>query len=104
MAQRLRALRERLADSASTAIILVTLDHPLVLAETHRLAERLRGRGLAPAAVLVNRVGIAGLAEHAAPASAAGGWDAPAFAAPEIDQSTGTAPLRDFARRWRRVR
>jgi arsenite-transporting ATPase len=104
LAQRLRALRERLADPASTAIILVTLDQPLVLAESHRLAERLRGRGLAPAAVLMNRGGMAGMAEHAAPVSAAGGWDAPVFEAPEIDQPTGTATLREFARRWRRVR
>lgn len=54
-ARRLRDLQERLADPSRTAIILVTLEEPLVRAETRRLAERLRERGLAPAAVLVNQ-------------------------------------------------
>jgi arsenite/tail-anchored protein-transporting ATPase len=43
LAKRLRALRERLADPARTAIVVVTLDEPLVAAETGRLIERLRG-------------------------------------------------------------
>lgn len=54
-ARRMRALQERLSDPSRTAIILVTLDEPIVRAETRRLHERLRGMDLQPAAILLNR-------------------------------------------------
>ncbi len=54
-ARRMRALQERLSDPSRTAIILVTLDEPIVRAETRRLHERLRGLDLHPAAILLNR-------------------------------------------------
>ncbi|HUE76850.1 MAG TPA: ArsA-related P-loop ATPase [Longimicrobiales bacterium] len=54
-ARRMRALQERLSDPSRTAIILVTLDEPIVRAETRRLRNALRGLGLAPAAILLNR-------------------------------------------------
>lgn len=105
LAKRLRALSERLADPSRTAIILVTLEEPLVRAETRRLALRLRERGLEPAALIVNRVTgpPAGAGRDAALQDAAPDPQVPGvtvFTAPEVARPVGARALRELAGRW----
>lgn len=93
-ARRFRALRERLSDPARTAIVVVTLEEPMVLAETRRLVERLEQAGLSTAALLVNR---------ADPRAAAPMGDLPplpTFRAPVVTEPVGVDALRAFARAW----
>lgn len=61
----LQAMAALLGDPARTAFVLVTLAEPMALAETVRAREALNRLGLAPAAIVVNRL---------TPADAAGGW------------------------------
>jgi arsenite/tail-anchored protein-transporting ATPase len=101
LAKRFRALRERLADPSRTAIIVVTLEEPLVQAETGRLIETLRHQGLPLAAVVVNHAG-----DHPIPRSGDGSGPAhgvPTFRAPTVPEPTGPDALRAFARAWERV-
>lgn len=97
-ARRLRALQERLSDPSRTAIVIVTLDEPLVQAETRRLIRRLHRHGLAAAAVVVNRAGPGG------------GWSPedetgapPVFRAPEVEEPVGTPRLRSLMDAWERT-
>ncbi|HUG39356.1 MAG TPA: ArsA-related P-loop ATPase [Longimicrobiales bacterium] len=92
-ARRLRALQERLSDPSRTAIVIVTLDEPLVRAETRRLLGQLDRHGLAPAAVLVNR----------APGARAEGLRPPAFRAPEVPEPVGADRLRALGLGWERI-
>jgi arsenite/tail-anchored protein-transporting ATPase len=97
LARRLRALRERLSDPNRTAIVVVTLDEPLVRAETRRLLEKLAGLGLPAAAVLVNRLlpAVPPPADIATPGT-------PVFRATEVRDPRGPA-LRPFAEAWERI-
>jgi arsenite/tail-anchored protein-transporting ATPase len=90
LAKRFRALRERLADPSRTAIVVVTLEEPLVRAETGRLLERLRQLDLPAAAVVVNRADHGTAAAH----------DLPTFRAPTVPEPTGPDALRAFTRAW----
>ena len=96
-ARRLRALQERLSDPSRTAIVIVTLDEPIVRAETRRLLDRLRDRGIEPAAVLVNRAGPGSPDDDLA----AGFPGTPVFLAPERTEPVGADALRSLARGWR---
>jgi arsenite/tail-anchored protein-transporting ATPase len=98
LARRLRGLRERLADPARTAILVVTLDEPVVAAETERLIGQLRGMHLTPAAVLVNHA--AGGRGFEAPEYVA---ELPVFALPTVPEPTGAAALLSFIDSWERV-
>jgi arsenite/tail-anchored protein-transporting ATPase len=101
LAKRFRALREWLADPSRTAIIVVTLEEPLVRAETGRLIERLRQLGLPVAAVVVNR---AGGDPPAAPGETAGpAHGLPMFRAPLVPEPTGPDALLAFSRAWELV-
>jgi arsenite/tail-anchored protein-transporting ATPase len=94
LAKRFRALRERLADPSRTAIVVVTLEEALVLAETRRLVQRLDGMGLSAAALLVNRA-------HLGEAGPVGDLpDLPTFRAPVVREPVGADALRAFARAW----
>jgi arsenite/tail-anchored protein-transporting ATPase len=97
-ARGLRALRARLTDPAETAVWLVTLPEPMVVAETRRLAERLAALGMPPQALLVNRAG-GKAAEVPVPAGV------PLVAtAPEWQYGpAGAEALRAFSNGWRRI-
>ena len=90
-AKRFRGLRDRLTDSSRTAIVAVTLDEPMVRAETHRLVDRLQELQLPLGAVVVNRS-----------RGRTSDWDVPVFHAPEVDEPRGEQPLGSFFRSWRR--
>lgn len=92
-AKRFRGLRERLADPTRTAIVIVTLDDPVVRAETRRLAARLTALGLAPAAAVVNR----------ATGPVGPEMGVPTFAAPLITEPVGAHALAAFAGAWERA-
>lgn len=54
-AKRLKSLRAILSDATHTAVFVVTLDEPMVQAETDRLRTALRDAGIAEAGVIMNR-------------------------------------------------
>jgi arsenite-transporting ATPase len=98
LSRELRTLRDTLHDAASSAVIIVMLDEPMVRAETGRLAEALAAAGVRVAGVVVNR-------------SAAGGRERPApfdengepvvMRAPALDRGPiGVDALRGFIDRW----
>lgn len=89
-AKRFRGLRERLTDSARTAIVAVTLDEPMVKAETRRLLDRVDQLQLPLGAVVVNRSG-----------GGASGGDVPVFFAPDVAEPRGEQALISFFRSWR---
>jgi arsenite/tail-anchored protein-transporting ATPase len=97
LARRLRALRERLVDPTRTSVVVVTVDEPLVLAETHRLLDRIRQLGLPVGAVLLNR------ADPDTRDVPGFGPMVPVFRAPAVDEPTGADGLRAFAAAWERV-
>ncbi|MGH7504266.1 MAG: hypothetical protein ACRELX_01380, partial [Longimicrobiales bacterium] len=82
-----------------TGAVVVTLDEPLVRAETERLHAALAAAGVAVAAVVVNRAGP-GAAER---------WrdlapEVPLFATPESDAPpAGEDALRTFLESWERL-
>jgi arsenite-transporting ATPase len=99
LSRELRALRDRLHDPASASVIIVTLDEPMVRAETERLAAALGRADVRIAAVLVNRAAGAAEAQHAtvgAVSDAAAMIRAPALDPPPI----GERALRGFVGRW----
>jgi len=97
LSRELRALRDTLHDTASAAVVTVTLDEPVVRAETDRLAAALDNAGIRMAAVLLNR------AEASAP-DGSGRSQAGAAAlirAPVVDPPpVGRSALRGFAATW----
>ncbi|MBW3627754.1 MAG: ArsA family ATPase [Gemmatimonadetes bacterium] len=103
----LRAVRELLQDPAATWLVAVALPESLSVAETRRLLSRLRGLGIAPGALLVNRAltqdgAVRGSAEILALRSLA---EAVPFAG-TTDESTGPVgpdALAAFASRWREI-
>lgn len=104
----LRGLRARLEDRAHTWVLAVALPEALSVPETARLAARLDGLGVAPGALLVNRLladggVLPGRAAEAAALLALPGFPQTA-AAPELGGGPrGAAELLRFARAWRRV-
>lgn len=94
LAKRFRALRERLADPSRTAIVVVTLEEAMVLAETRRLVGRLEEMGLPAAALLVNRANLreAGVVGDLP--------ELPTFRAPVVREPVGVDALRAFVSAW----
>jgi arsenite/tail-anchored protein-transporting ATPase len=101
LAKQFRALRERLSDPSRTAIIVVTLEEPLVQAETGRLIDRLQHLDLPLAAVVVNRAADDPTARSVDGAGRTPGL--PTFRAPTVPEPTGPDALLAFARAWERV-
>ncbi|MBR9988911.1 MAG: hypothetical protein KFH98_04100, partial [Gemmatimonadetes bacterium] len=117
LSRELRGLRDTLHDSARTGVIIVTLDEPMVRAETGRLEATLAGAGIRVAAVLLNRDAGTGSApppargdrpgRSLAGASASRGAGAyragapAAIRAPALDPPpAGAAALRGFVDTW----
>jgi arsenite/tail-anchored protein-transporting ATPase len=92
----IRALRDLLRDPAAAAVVIVTLDEPVVQAETARLAQALRAAGVFVAATLVNRASPA-----AVPAAPRPGGDAMILAPEMPAPPVGAAALRDFVSSWK---
>ena len=89
-AKRLKSLRAVLADATRTAVFIVTLDEPMVQAETERLRTALRGAGIAEAGAIMNR------ARRVRPAASQRTLLAPEQATPPV----GVAALRTFFDAW----
>lgn len=58
-ARNVRALDSLLYDASRSTVVVVTLDEPVVSAETHRLATEVQARGIAVSCVILNRVSTA---------------------------------------------
>lgn len=96
----LRALDALLRDPERCGLVLATLDEPVVLAETDRLASAVRERGVRVTGVVRNRLrGTRGKSPLPVP-------DAPVhFEAPETNPPpVGVTPLRRWAAAWRMVK
>lgn len=102
LAKQLRALRARLSDPSRTSIVVVTVEEPLVGAETCRLLDRLRQFDLPTTALVVNRWQAGGTGVSPAARSPVG-RELPVFRAPLIAEPTGAGSLADFLRSWERV-
>jgi arsenite-transporting ATPase len=90
----LRSVDALLRDQARCAIVLVTLDEPVVRAETERLAKEVRSRGVGIAGVVLNRAG----ATPALPvADGPVHFEAPAVEPPPV----GPRALREWSQAWR---
>ncbi|MGH7445051.1 MAG: ArsA family ATPase, partial [Longimicrobiales bacterium] len=89
-AKRLKVLRSTLADPGRAAVFVVTLDEPMVRAETERLRAALRAAAIPEAAVIMNR------ATAASSCAAARIVRAPDCAVPP----QGAAALRTFFDAW----
>ncbi|HEX6309042.1 MAG TPA: ArsA-related P-loop ATPase [Longimicrobiales bacterium] len=100
LARELRDLRSMLHDRAASAVIVVTLDEPMVRAETDRLIAALAQADVRVGAVLVNRA--RGGAHDSAPVGSERHWreDYPVITAPELDPPIGPDALRRFASTW----
>ena len=99
LSHELKALREALHDGTSTAVIVVTLDEPMVRAETERLVATLGAAHIRVAAVLVNRSApwVAGSEEVASGYEGAGA----VVRAAALDPSpVGEDGLRRFMNTW----
>jgi arsenite-transporting ATPase len=92
--RRTRALDRLLHNSAKAGVVLVSLDEPVVVAETTRLSARVGATGIAIRGVVRNRVAkTAGRPTHAA---------TPVIVAPETNPPpVGVAAIRDWCERWR---
>ncbi len=89
-AKRLKSLRSVLSDARRTGVFVVTLDEPMVQAETTRLRAALAAAGVAEAGVILNRArAVPGM-------SPAGSILAPEQATPPV----GTPALRTFFGSW----
>jgi arsenite/tail-anchored protein-transporting ATPase len=91
-ARQLRALRHRLTDGSHAGAFVITLEEPMVQAETRRLLRNLADAGVPVAAVIANRAGRA----PSPPAAAV------RIAAPrEAEGPVGAAALERFVDGWR---
>jgi arsenite/tail-anchored protein-transporting ATPase len=99
LARRLRALRERLSDPARTSIVVVTVDEPMIRAETGRLIQRLAELALPVAAIVVNR-GVDGRATWSTEAIPP---DIPVLSAPTVPEPVGRTALLSFIASWERL-
>jgi arsenite-transporting ATPase len=90
--RRTRALDELLHDPSRAGVVLVSLDEPVVTAETKRLADLLRSTGISVLGEIRNRV-----------TKAAHDAGARTRVAPESDRPLiGVDAIRDWSRSWRR--
>lgn len=89
-ARELRALQHELRDTDRTAVVIVTLNEPMVAAESHRLDAALQEAGVAVVAALTNRV-------PAGVRARSGSIRAPTTEPPPV----GAAALREFVRAWK---
>lgn len=95
LARELRSLRDTLHAPDSAAVIAVTLDEPLVRAETDRLTDSLADAGIRVAAVLLNRAAPDG------DTNAAPDREVVLIAAPDVEPPpVGRSALRGFAGTW----
>lgn len=98
-ARELRALQEVLRDGAQTGVFIVTLDQPVVMAETARLAGALRDAGVPVSAVIRNRAQGTPADDVTARGLLRSG--AAMIIAPEQRSGpVGPAALREFSRAW----
>lgn len=96
----LRALQELLHDDARTGVFVVSLDEPLVTAETDRLLHALDHAGVPVLASIVNR-SPAPAADTVAGGVAGGGAAARVVRAPELGEPpTARTGLRAFVESW----
>jgi arsenite/tail-anchored protein-transporting ATPase len=98
-AKQLRALRARLSDPAETGTIIVTLDEPLVRAETERLRSALDAARTPVVGCVVNRAARTSQGRWRAVAAGAAVFAAPERAAGPV----GAAALDAFLDDWERV-
>jgi arsenite-transporting ATPase len=92
-AKQLKVLRSTLSDPSRAAVFVVTLEEPMVHAETERLRAALRAAAVTEAGVIVNRA-------RGAPQTAA----TRLLRAPELEQPpVGVAALHSFFERWELV-
>lgn len=94
-ARSLRALDALLHDEARSAVVIVTLDEPVVLAETQRLASEVHGRGVSISGVVLNRVSVERPATLPVPGAPVH-FEAPAVDPPPV----GADALRRWADSW----
>jgi arsenite-transporting ATPase len=93
-AKRTRVLDALLHDHDRCGVIVVTLDEPVVRAETARLAAAVRARGIAVTSILWNRV-------HSAPSPLPAGVADRQFCAEEVTPPPIGAPaLREWSTSW----
>lgn len=98
LARRLKALRALLTDPERATTLLVTLDEPVVAAESRDLLDAVERAGLPMGAWIHNRMSPGQRLRHP---TAEGPDGAPALAAPELDVGpTGIDALREFLSRW----
>jgi arsenite/tail-anchored protein-transporting ATPase len=92
-AKGLRALQELLADPDRTGVLVVTLEEPVVRAETRRLLDALRDGDVPVAGIILNRTG--GALRDPQPAH-----DVPIIRAPRRAGPAGAGALRNFIETW----
>jgi len=98
--RRTRALDALIHDENRAGVVLVSLDEPVVVAETDRLARRLASTGVAIVGDIRNRIRELASPDDALPATAP---THPFVLAPELDPPpVGVAAIRDWCERWRR--
>ena len=98
-AKQVRTLKAKLVDPATTGTFVVTLDEPLVRAETERLRAALDAAGTPVVACVVNRAARTSPESWRAVANGATLFTAPECAASPV----GPAPLASFLDGWERV-
>lgn len=91
-AKNLRAVEALLRDPARCGMVLVTLDEPVVRAESERLAAAATDRGVAVRAVVHNRGSATSLP--------VGGAEMQVVAPPEHEPLVGVAAIRRWTSRW----
>ena len=97
--RRTRALDALIHDESRAGVVLVSLDEPVVVAETDRLARRLASTGVAIVGNIRNRIREFASRDDALPATAP---THPFVLAPERDPPpVGVAAIRDWCERWR---
>ena len=95
-ARRTRELQERITDPQRTAAVLVTLDEPVVWAETERLHAALEGAKIPVAALIINRADDGPLRGHPLVRKVSRVIRVPLLSQPPV----GLARLREFLGRW----
>jgi arsenite-transporting ATPase len=114
LARELRALRDMLHDDARTGVFVVTLDEPMVNAETTRLIDALGDAGVPVQAVIHNRAPLATAVRNTAvPQSAVAKTAVPKSAVPQsavliaasraASPLTGAPALREWCATWKIV-
>ncbi|MGH7466307.1 MAG: hypothetical protein ACREK1_14080, partial [Longimicrobiales bacterium] len=100
--RRLRALRDALRDEASASVIVVTLDEPVVRAETERLVASLDAAQIRIGAILLNRSTGTAPAGEQEPAGWSGA-DVLIYAPVTDPPPVGEHALRGFVDTWKIV-